>query len=84
MWWSNNRWRIVNIRSIGDFSGEFMGATMQSGAGYGLYVVLLAGALAMAGGLLGGEMVLNKELLRRMQVKERASRGKKCRKNNNS
>jgi hypothetical protein len=43
---------IVNIRSIGDFSGEFMGATMQSGAGFGLYVVLLGGALALAGGLL--------------------------------
>jgi len=43
---------IVNIRSIGDFSGEFMGATMQSGAGYGLYMVVLAGAVAAAGGLL--------------------------------
>ena len=43
---------IVNIRSIGEFSGEFMGATMQSGAGYGLYMVVLAGAVAAAGGLL--------------------------------
>ena len=43
---------IVNIRSIGDFSGEFMGATMESGAGYGLYMVVLAGAVAAAGGLL--------------------------------
>ncbi len=43
---------VVNIRSIGDFSGEFMGATMQSGAGYGLYVVMFAGAIAAAGGLL--------------------------------
>lgn len=43
---------IVNIRSIGEFSGEFMGATMQSGAGYGLYMVVLAGAVASAGGLL--------------------------------
>ena len=43
---------IVNIRSIGYFSGEFMGATMQSGAGYGLYMVVLAGAVAAAGGLL--------------------------------
>ncbi len=43
---------IVNIRSIGDFSGEFMGATMHSGAGYGLYVVMLAGAIAACGGLL--------------------------------
>ena len=43
---------IVNINSIGEFSGEFMGATMQSGAGYGLYMVVLAGAVAAAGGLL--------------------------------
>ena len=43
---------IVNIRSISEFSGEFMGATMQSGAGYGLYIVVLAGAVASAGGLL--------------------------------
>jgi len=43
---------IVNIRSIGDFSGEFMGATMQSGAGYGLYMVVLAGTVASAGGLM--------------------------------
>jgi len=43
---------IVNISSIGEFSGEFMGATMQSGAGYGLYMVVLAGAVAAAGGLL--------------------------------
>jgi hypothetical protein len=43
---------VVNIRSIGEFSGEFMGATMQSGAGYGLYIVVLAGAMAAAGGLL--------------------------------
>lgn len=43
---------VVNLRSIGDFSGDFMGATMQSGAGFGLYVVLLGGALAVAAGLL--------------------------------
>ena|SRR3990170_3888043 len=42
---------IVNIRSIGEFSGDFMGASMQSGAGYGLYVVLFAGAVAASGGL---------------------------------
>jgi len=43
---------IVNIRSIGEFSGDFMGATMQSGTGYGLYIVVLAGAAAASGGLL--------------------------------
>jgi len=48
----HNRGGIVNISSIGEFSGEFMGATMQSGAGYGLYMVVLAGAVAAAGGLL--------------------------------
>ncbi len=42
---------VVNLKSIGSFSGEFMGATMYSGVGYGLYVVLLGGALAAAGGL---------------------------------
>lgn len=29
-----------------------MGTPMQSGVGYGLYVVILAGATAVAGGLL--------------------------------
>jgi hypothetical protein len=43
---------IVNILSIGEFSGDFGVATMQSGAGYGLYMVILAGAVASAGGLL--------------------------------
>jgi lipoprotein signal peptidase len=43
---------VVNIRSIGEFSGDFMGASMQSGAGYGLYVVVLGGAIAAAGGVL--------------------------------
>jgi len=43
---------VVNIRSIGDFSGDFMGASMQSGAGYGLYVVALAGVMVAASGLL--------------------------------
>jgi lipoprotein signal peptidase len=43
---------VVNIRSIGEFSGDFMGASMQSGADYGLYVVVLAGIMAAAGGLL--------------------------------
>jgi len=34
---------VVNIRSIGEFSGSFLGAEMPIGAGYGLYVVVLAG-----------------------------------------
>ncbi len=42
---------VVNLQSIGQFSGEFLGATLQSGVGYGLYVVLLGGAVAAAGGL---------------------------------
>jgi hypothetical protein len=43
---------VVNIRSIGEFSGSFLGAQMQSGAGYGLYFVVLAGAMAAVGGVL--------------------------------
>ncbi|MCX9011933.1 MAG: hypothetical protein OIN66_12520 [Candidatus Methanoperedens sp.] len=43
---------VVNLQSIGKFSGEFLGATMESGVGYGLYVVVLAGAVAASGGLL--------------------------------
>ncbi len=42
---------IVNLWRMGSFSGEFMGATMESGAGYGLYVVVLGGAVITAGGL---------------------------------
>jgi lipoprotein signal peptidase len=41
---------VVNIRSIGDFSGGLF--EMQSGAGYGLYIVILSGAMAAAGGVL--------------------------------
>ena len=43
---------VVNLKSIDSFSGEFMGATMNYGAGYGLFAVLLAGAVVAAGGLL--------------------------------
>lgn len=50
---------IVNIRSIGDFSGDFLGATMQSGAGYGLYIVLVAGAVVAAGGLFAWRDIRN-------------------------
>ncbi|MFZ3383091.1 MAG: hypothetical protein WA144_04120 [Candidatus Methanoperedens sp.] len=50
---------VVNIRSIWEFSGDFMGASMQSGAGYGLYMVALAGALVAAGGLLAWRDVEN-------------------------
>ncbi len=42
---------VVNLQSIGQFSGEFWGATIRSGVGYGLYVAVLAGAVAAAGGL---------------------------------
>jgi hypothetical protein len=42
---------LVNLKSIGSFSGEFMGATMNAGVGYGLFVLLLGGAVAAAGGL---------------------------------
>ncbi len=44
---------VVNLQSIGQFSGNFLGATMQSGVGYGLYMVVLAGSVVAAGGLLG-------------------------------
>ncbi len=50
---------VVNIRSIWEFSGDFMGASMQSGAGYGLYMVALAGALVASGGLLAWRDVQN-------------------------
>ncbi len=50
---------VVNIRSIWEFSGDFMGASMQSGAGYGLYIVALAGAMVAAGGLLAWRDVEN-------------------------
>jgi hypothetical protein len=43
---------IVNLKSIDPFQGEFWGATMQWGAGYGLFAVVLAGAVVAAGGLL--------------------------------
>jgi len=51
----DNRWLVVNIRSIWEFSGDFMSASMQSGAGYGLYMVALAGALVAAGDCLHGK-----------------------------
>ena len=43
---------VVNIQSIELFSGDFLGATIQSEVGYGLYVVVIAGAIAASGGLL--------------------------------
>ncbi len=43
---------IINLQSIGSLSGNFMGVTVQYGVGYGLFMVVLAGAIVMAGGLL--------------------------------
>ncbi len=43
---------VVNLQSIGQFSGKILEVTIQSGVGYGLYVVVLGGAVAAAGGLL--------------------------------
>lgn len=43
---------VANLLSIGEFSGEFFGATIHSGAGYGLYLVIFAGAIASVGGLI--------------------------------
>lgn len=42
---------VVNLVSIESFSGDIMGATIVSGIGYGLYVVVIAGVVAVAGGL---------------------------------
>lgn len=43
---------VVNLQSIGSFSGNFMGATMYAGVGFGLYFVLLGGTVSAAAGLL--------------------------------
>ena len=43
---------MVNLQSIGSLSGTILGMTMQSGTGYGLYIVVLGGAVAAGGGLL--------------------------------
>ena len=43
---------IKNLQSIESFSGNFMGATMKSGVGYGIYIVLIGGTVVAAGGLL--------------------------------
>jgi hypothetical protein len=52
---------VVNLQSIGQLSGEIIkGVTMQSGVGYGLYVVLLGGAVAAAGGLLAWRDITTK------------------------
>ncbi len=45
---------IVNLwslRGVEAFSGEVMGMTLVSGVGYGLYVVVIAGAVALLGGI---------------------------------
>jgi hypothetical protein len=43
---------LVNLQSIGQTSGVGFGMTINWGVGYGLYVVLLGGALVASGGLL--------------------------------
>jgi len=43
---------IKNLQSIESFSGNFMGATMNWGVGYGIYIVLIGGTVVAAGGLL--------------------------------
>lgn len=43
---------LWSLRGIEAFSGEIMGMTMASGIGYGLYVVVIAGAVALLGGVL--------------------------------
>lgn len=43
---------VVNLQSISSTSAEILGATIQWGVGYGLYVVVLGGAVAASGGLL--------------------------------
>ncbi len=43
---------IFNLQRIGSLSGNFMGVTVQYGAGYGLFMVVIAGAAVTAGGLL--------------------------------
>ena len=44
---------LYSLRDVGSFSGTIMeGLTIQSGIGYGLYVVVLAGIVTAAGGVL--------------------------------
>jgi len=42
----------ANLMSIGSFSGQFLGAMIQSGAGYGLYIAVLGGLIAAGGGVM--------------------------------
>jgi hypothetical protein len=42
---------LYSLKDVGSFSGTIMdGLTIQSGIGYGLYVVVLAGIVTAAGG----------------------------------
>ena len=43
---------LVNLQSISSTSADVLGMRINWGVGYGLYIVLLAGALVAAGGLL--------------------------------
>ncbi len=51
---------VVNLQSIGQFSGKILEVTIQSGVGYGLYVVVLGGIVAAAGGLLAWQDITTK------------------------
>ncbi len=53
---------VVNLQGIGSLSGKILGATMQSGAGYGLFVVVLGGAVAAAGGLIAWRELDTKQI----------------------
>lgn len=51
---------VVNLQSISSTSSDFFEVTVNWGVGYGLYVVLLGGAMAVAGGLLAWRDLITK------------------------
>ncbi len=50
---------VVNIQSISSISSSLLGATISWGVGYGLYAVVVGGAVAVAGGLLAWQELNN-------------------------
>jgi hypothetical protein len=51
---------LYSLKDIGSFSGTIMdGLTIQSGIGYGLYLVVLAGIVTAAGGALAWQDTKN-------------------------